>query len=98
MKPQKAGALDAEREQYIVGILGCSAPEAAVQRRANWIAVQPFGDAACKGPRLSSGTWQAVGQLGDCDPPIEECVPILGQPAVSTRSQQRHDVRLIARQ
>ena len=61
MKPQMAGAFDAEREQYIIGILGCSAPEAAVWRRANWIAVQPFGDAACEGPRLDLRRWQAAG-------------------------------------
>jgi hypothetical protein len=61
MKPQMGDALDAEREQHVIGILGPPAFQAAVRRRANRITVQPFGDAASEGPRLGLGTWQAAG-------------------------------------
>src|SRR5271156_7174994 len=98
MKPQMGGALDAEREQHIIGILGRSAFQAVSWRRANWIAVQPFGDAACEGPRLGYGTWQATTGLGNRDPLIEESPPILGQRAVLTGPQLRHDVGLVAGQ
>jgi hypothetical protein len=52
MQPGMAGLFGAERQQLVVGVVACTAAEAAAGRRPNGIAVEPLDDAAGEGAGL----------------------------------------------
>jgi hypothetical protein len=81
-----------------MGVLVPAAAEAAAGRRANRIAVEPFGHATGEGAGLGIGARQFAVELGDAGPLVEVRKPVLGRPAAMGWVQKGDDACLVPRQ
>jgi hypothetical protein len=90
-----AGGFGAVGQQRIVGVLSIAASETPAGRRARWITVQPFDDAAGKGLGFGLRTRRPAIELNDPRTLFEEDLLVLARPAVFGRPKQRHDLGLV---
>ena len=84
MQPGVAGGFDAVGQQRIVGVIEVTTVETAPCQRLRRIAVQPLDDATGKRMGLGLRPRQSRVELDDACPLVEEDLPVLGRPAVTT--------------
>jgi hypothetical protein len=92
-----ARALCPKRKEHVVFALSTIAPAAAVRRRADGVAIEPFDDTGSESARLGLLSRKPAVERS-CHPIPEDGVPVLGRPSTAVQPQEVDHFGLVLRE
>src|SRR5262245_31856888 len=98
MQPCMRPRLGSEWEHYGAARSRVAAPCATSRRGWSRVLVQPLHDAASERLSLGLGARQSAVEFRNSRSFVEERLPIVGRPAISTASQHRYELSLVTSQ